>query len=261
MAEAAEAQRARELAERALLAHTEFVANVSHELRTPLQSIIGFADLGARRAREQPVLADLFVTIGHAGERMRRLVDDLLDIARADSAQLTMNFEFVDLRPLLREVALELRPQVESRALTLRLHLPPQPLTVSVDAARMQQVVRNVLANALKFSPDAGEVEVEASVLADGSTRIDCADRGPGVPADELERIFDAFVQSSRTRDGAGGTGLGLAISRRIVAAHGGAIVALAREGGGSVFRITLPGMAWGRSDEGAVDLPLNGGA
>ena len=104
-------------------------------------------------------------------------------------------------------------------------------------------------------------VEVEASVLADGSTRIDCADRGPGVPADELERIFDAFVQSSRTRDGAGGTGLGLAISRRIVAAHGGAIVALAREGGGSVFRITLPGMAWGRSDAGAVDLPLNGGA
>lgn len=257
-------ERAREVAEQTALAKTEFMANISHELRTPLQSIIGFAELGARRAREQPVMGEMFRDIGAAGHRMLRLVNDLLDLARADSAELPMNFEFVDLRPLLREVVAELRPQIESRPVSVQIAPAPQPLTLSVDALRMQQVVRNVLANAVRFSPPEGVIDLTAGIQADGSIRIEVADRGPGIPDDELERIFDAFVQSSRTRDGSGGTGLGLAISRRIVAAHGGTLTASHREGGGSVFGITLPGMTWGRpaadaaDAADAVDLPLD---
>jgi signal transduction histidine kinase len=260
---------AREVAERTALSKAEFMANISHELRTPLQSIIGFAELGARRAREQPVMGEMFRDIGAAGHRMLRLVNDLLDLARADSAELPMNFAFVDLRPLLREVVAELRPQIEARGVTVRMPAPPQPLTLSVDALRMQQVVRNVLANAVRFSPVDGVIDLDAGILPDGSIRIEVGDRGPGIPDDELERIFDAFVQSTRTRDGSGGTGLGLAISRRIVAAHGGHITAAHREGGGSVFRIVLPGMAWGRPPAGGaeatdtaedtIDLPLDG--
>jgi signal transduction histidine kinase len=110
------------------------------------------------------------------------------------------------------------------------------------DALRYQQVVRNVLANAIRFSPLSGQIDITLTQDQIGGVLLTVADRGPGVPEDELERIFDAFIQSSRTKDGSGGTGLGLAISRRIMQAHGGTITAGLREGGGSVFRVWLPG-------------------
>jgi signal transduction histidine kinase len=101
--------------------------------------------------------------------------------------------------------------------------------------------VRNVLANAIRFSPEGGRIDIEADVTDAGQWRLAIGDRGPGIPEGELEAIFEAFVQSSRTKDGSGGTGLGLAISRTIMQAHGGHIAAHNREGGGSVFEIVLP--------------------
>ncbi len=232
---------ARDAAEAASLAKSEFMANVSHELRTPLQSILGFSELGRRRAREQPAFAEMFGDIHDAGRRMLALVNDLLDLARTESTELTMNFAFLDVRALVREVTAEQRTQAQARAIDVAVALSPQPLVAAVDALRLQQVLRNILANAIRFSPEGGRIDVEGGIGAHGRVVLSVADRGPGVPEDELERIFDAFVQSTRTKDGSGGTGLGLAISRRIMTAHGGTVRAALRDGGGSVFTVELP--------------------
>jgi PAS domain S-box-containing protein len=232
---------ARDAALQASMARSEFMANISHELRTPLQAIIGFSQLGQRRARQDEVLAGLFTDVFDAGERMLRLVNDLLDLAKSEQAHLPMAFEFIDLRGLVRQVVRELRLLSEARNLTVTTQLGPAPLMAGVDPGRFQQVVRNVLANAIRFSPLGAEVTLTADVDPAVGITLSVADRGPGIPEAELEHIFDAFVQSSRTRDGSGGTGLGLAICRRILQAHGGRIHATLRAEGGSVFHITLP--------------------
>jgi signal transduction histidine kinase len=141
----------------------------------------------------------------------------------------------------VREVLRELEPLAAKRGVVLVEHLSEAPMTAKLDPLRFQQVVRNVVANAIRFSPDGGQVDIGADVTDAGEWRLGIADRGPGIPEDELEGVFEAFVQSSRTKDGSGGTGLGLAISRTIMHAHGGRITARNREGGGSVFEIVLP--------------------
>lgn len=232
---------ARDAAEAASLAKSEFMANVSHELRTPLQSILGFSELGRRRAREQPAFAEMFSDIHDAGRRMLALVNDLLDLARTESTELSMSFSFLDVRALVREVTAEQRTQAQARDIDVAVALSSQPLVAAVDALRLQQVLRNILANAIRFSPEGGRIDVEGDVGEQGQVVIKVSDRGPGVPEEELESIFDAFVQSTRTKDGSGGTGLGLAISRRIMTAHGGTVRAGLRDGGGSVFTVNLP--------------------
>ncbi|WP_252991939.1 sensor histidine kinase, partial [Shigella flexneri] len=124
-----------------------------------------------------------------------------------------------DLRGHVRTVARELEPLVASRRQELRIDLPQCPLVAKVDPQRFQQVVRNVLANAIKFSPDGSCVQLRAAADCQDMIHIEVEDQGPGIPEAELERIFEAFAQSSATRNGFGGTGLGLAICRKIVEA------------------------------------------
>jgi len=232
---------ARDVAEEASRSKSEFVANISHELRTPLQSILGFSELGLMRGREHPKLAGMFGDIHTSGQRMLALVNDLLDVSKIESAVGTFDLERCDLRGLVQAVLRELDPLLARRRLGLKLALIDEPLTAKVDPLRFQQVIRNVMANAIKFSPEGGLLEIEGGITPQGEVCLSVADRGPGIPAAELETIFEAFVQSSKTKDGSGGTGLGLAICRKIVEIHGGRISAANRPDGGAIFRIHLP--------------------
>ena len=232
---------ARDAAEEAFRVKSEFVANMSHELRTPLQSIMGFAELGGLRSRGNPAMADMFNDIHEAGIRMLALVNDLLDVAKLESAVGTIHVERTDLRSLIRPVVRELEPQQQQKLIDLRLELDDTPLIAKADPVRFQQVVRNVLANAIKFSPIGGRIDVQGRIDEQGDICIAVSDQGPGIPPQELDKIFQPFVQSSKTRNGSGGTGLGLAICRKIIDAMDGTIAASNRTEGGSLFRITLP--------------------
>jgi len=237
---------ARDTAENANRTKSEFIANISHELRTPLQSIVGYSELGAVRAKDHPRWHGMFKDIHAGGQRMLTLVNELLDLSKAGNLTASLVLRRHDLATLADEVARELWPLANQRGVAIALRPVAQPLWVLADAFRMQQVIRNVLANALRFAPPASQIEVTGRALAPaegGGCELVVRDHGPGVPPGELETIFDAFVQSSRTRDGSGGTGLGLTICRKIMAALGGGISAANAADGGAVMTIRLPAL------------------
>ena len=183
----------------------------------------------------------MFDDIHASGKRMLALVNDLLDVAKIESTVGAFHLERLDLRSLLREAGREFEPMLAAKQLRLVLQAGDEPLLAKVDPLRFGQVLRNVIANAVKFSPERGLIELSGEINDYGETQICIRDQGPGIPEAELERVFEAFVQSSQTKDGSGGTGLGLAICKKIVQAHGGQIHAENASGGGCIFLITLP--------------------
>jgi two-component system, OmpR family, sensor histidine kinase KdpD len=232
-AEQAQILQARETLERALL------NSISHDLRTPLVTITGA--LGALRdkgsALEESTRDDLLDGAWEEAARLNRFVANLLDMTRLESGALRLKRVPSDLQDLVGCAMAALEPQLAKRSVEVRVE-PGLPF-VSVDMVLMTQVLVNLLDNALKYSPRDALIEIGART-AEGKAILEVADRGAGVPAADLDRIFDKFYRVP-VPEGAGGTGLGLSICRGIVEAHGGMIRAQNREGGGLQVTVTLP--------------------
>jgi len=229
-------------AEAASQAKSEFLANMSHELRTPLHSILSFASFGIKKytiAKPEKLL-DYFNRIEQSGRTLLELLNDLLDLAKLESKKVMFVFEPTDLRILLKSVTDELDTLLSERNLNVRYEVSEFDEEVTLDADKIKQVLRNLLNNANKFSPESGIIDVTIYRVG-SSVRVSVGDQGPGVPQDELEAVFDKFVQSSKTKTGAGGTGLGLAICHEIIAAHRGRIWAENRPEGGAMFSFEIP--------------------
>lgn len=243
VARTVELAHAKEAAEQGNRAKSEFLANMSHELRTPLHGILGFAKLSDEDfSGMEPTgrLAGYTGRIIRNGEQLLRLVDDLLDTAKIEAGSFSIDRQPADLAATVRAVIDEFAGPAGASA-CLRYD-GPEALMVVVDRHRIGQVLRNLLANARKFSPPASIIEV--SLHADPAAAIatiEVADRGPGIPVDEVESIFSRFTQSTLTKSGDGGSGLGLTIARGIMRLHDGDLTAENREGGGACFRATLP--------------------
>jgi PAS domain S-box-containing protein len=243
------------VAERANEAKSEFLANISHELRTPLHSILSFASLGGDRAKGggQDKLLHYFDRIQQSGGRLLALVNDLLELSKLEAGKMHLTPVPQDILAPIRDIITEVETLAAERQIRIDIADCCTDTVVAIDGTRFPQVMRNVLSNAIKYSPPERTVRIflTDSRLSRGrratdlpeipALEIEVRDEGIGIPEDELDTIFDKFVQSSRTNTGAGGTGLGLAISREIVLAHRGHIRARNNPGGGASFFVTLP--------------------
>jgi two-component system phosphate regulon sensor histidine kinase PhoR len=218
----------------------DFVANVSHELRTPLTSLRGYAETLLDGGLDDAASREGFVRIiRDQAERLQALVDDLLSLAELERPEAQARRERFDLRELLARHVAAARDGADRAGLVLALEDGP-PLEVVADRARMEQVIANLLDNALKYT-ERGRIDVRAG--GEGATAwCEVADTGPGIPAEDLPRIFERFyrVDKARSRD-KGGTGLGLSIVKHVLSLHGGEVSASSTVGQGSTFRFELP--------------------
>ncbi|HEX4328770.1 MAG TPA: PAS domain S-box protein [Burkholderiales bacterium] len=231
-----EAVAAREAAETASRSKSEFLANMSHELRTPMHAILSFASFGVDKAgeAERNRLLHYFSNIQKSGNRLLILLNDLLDLSKLEAGKMEMQLKPANPADLLREAMVEAEALAKRHEIRLELETPDQALTAQLDCARLLQVLSNLLSNAIKFSPVGGRVLLSLTPgqlnttdgVAVAALQVRVRDEGVGIPEAELEAVFDKFVQSSKTKTGAGGTGLGLAICREIVQSHGGTIEA-----------------------------------
>jgi two-component system phosphate regulon sensor histidine kinase PhoR len=220
----------------------EFVANVSHELRTPLTAIKGYAETLLGGGLEDRARAAQFVeVIARHAERLRGLIEDLLDLAAVEQREARLSIGPVDVGEVAAQAEAVLKPAAAARDLALAVDVPGGLPQVLADRDRLAQILINLLDNAVKFTPPAGRVEVSARAAGDNVV-IAVRDTGIGIPPAEIGRIFERFYRVDRSRDRReGGTGLGLAIAKHLVLAMDGTIEVESVPGAGATFRVTLP--------------------
>jgi two-component system phosphate regulon sensor histidine kinase PhoR len=229
----------------------DFISNLSHELRTPLASLKALTETLQDGALADPEVAPRFIgRIATEVDALTQMAQELLDLSRIESGQISLERKPVAPKKLLASAAERMRLQAERAGLSLSVECAPDLPKVSADEPRIEQVLVNLIHNAVKFTPPGGDVVLSAEVSlassppgeteADGDiVRFAVRDSGVGIPADDVPRIFERFYRVDKSRAG-GGTGLGLSISRHLVESHGGQIWAESREGEGSTFYFTL---------------------
>ena len=245
-----ELKQAKEEADSANRAKSEFLANISHELRNPMHHILSFSKKGREKFDkiDNEKKRHYFSQIRTSADRLMILLNDLLDLSKLEAGKMEYNFTLSDLKAIIREVITEMKPTLDGKQITLN-HLENEIDTSLVcDSYKIDQVIRNLLHNAIRYSsPDSViTIRIDETVLNETdrsrpALQVSVIDQGVGIPENELDTIFEKFVQSSKTKTGAGGTGLGLAICREVIKAHNGQILAEANPEGGAIFRFSLP--------------------
>lgn len=226
MAAALEAHRARQLT---------FYAALAHELRTPLSALkLATARRRAPGAEDDDTLA----LVRRQVQRLERLVTDFLDTARIEAGQLEVRRRDVDLRPIVEHVVSLFGATSDSHRISAAV--PPEEVVAVCDAGRVEQVLSNLVSNAIKYSPAGGEISIRLEARP-GAVAVSVADQGVGIPEAEAEAVFEPFRRGSALRDDVPGVGLGLFVSRRIVEAHGGRLRLTSAPGRGSTFEVLLP--------------------
>ena len=221
---------------------SEFLASMSHELRTPLNAIIGFSEVllermfGELNERQDDYLRDIW----SSGKHLLELLNDILDLSKIEAGQMVLNRSQFAVRESLEYCLSMVRERALKQRISLSLEVDPQVGVLDADRLRFRQVVLNMLSNAVKFTPEGGRVGVRVSIRGQDLV-VEVTDTGPGVPAEDRQRIFDAFQQGARHPEQTEGTGLGLTLSKRILELHGGRIWVESEAGQGSTFGIALP--------------------
>jgi PAS domain S-box-containing protein len=233
-------RRAKDAAEAATRAKSEFLANMSHELRTPLNGVIGYSQLLQRDRGLTPQQREALDAIAKCGTQLLDLINDVLDLSKIEAGRIDTEQSATDLPQLLTDLRYVIGETARRKGLALNMSIDPHlPLRVVLDGRHLRQVLLNLLGNAIKFTTD-GEVSLTVAAYEEAALRFMVSDTGPGIPADELTRIFDAFTQTE-SGAAAGGTGLGLTISRHLLEIMGGELNVDSVVGEGSRFYFTLP--------------------
>jgi signal transduction histidine kinase len=239
------ALRAKGAAEEASRVKSHFLANMSHELRTPLNAIIGFSEVIEKQlfgpiANER--YAQYIADIRTSGQHLLRLVDEVLDLSKLEAGTLSLAEELVDLATLIADCCNFVRLQAQQQGVTLHLDLPPDLPSLAADELRVKQILLNLLANAVKFTPSGGEVRVTASVRPNGELAIAVADTGIGMRPDDVAVALQPFQQleGSLSRRYAG-AGLGLPLAKTLVERHGGTLAVRTAPGRGTAIEVVMP--------------------
>jgi two-component system sensor histidine kinase GlrK len=221
----------------------DFFASMSHELRTPLTSIkegtgLLLEGVGGNITDKQRKLLGI---LAEESNRLISVVNSLLDLSKMEAGMMTYEFESAQIDPLIKRAVAEITPLVEAKEIALESAINGSLPPVRIDAERILQVIRNLLGNAVKFTPHGGSVRVSAQA-AEGRVEVSVKDSGPGIPAENLTSIFEKFNQGNRQNSHARqGTGLGLTIAKTIITSHNGKIWAESEPGRGSTFIFSLP--------------------
>jgi heavy metal sensor kinase len=223
--------------EAAFAQQQQFTSDAAHELRTPVSVMLTQAQTALNRERTAPEYRETVEACQRAAQRMRRLIESLLALARLDAGQEQMKQLDFDLSSTVRDCIEMIRPLADGRGVKISADL--QPLKISGDSERLAQVVTNLLTNAIQYNLRDGEARVKLEPQ-DGMAVLTVSDTGQGIAAEDLPRVFERFYRADKSRS-TGGNGLGLAISKAVVEAHGGTVEAASGENVGATFTVRLP--------------------